>query len=204
MPAPIKKGYSGVQRLSLAICLVVLLAAGCSNSSGSDKPSGDTGSGVVDASSNAPGAKKVETSNGGITNKTSSKSTKADTAKSPEKAPKKIVVSTEPDINEPEFHKVLLAATNDYLQFGMVNSIALAAPQDCEPPGAPQPLMSESEHESSHGNKLYFLFAKEIGHYVNPENKPAPLGQVIVKAQFGQSRIRKPNQSSSQSRQQAA
>ena len=153
---------------------MVLLAVGCSDNSGSNNASADGGS-------TAGSTKKVETSSAENTSKASSKSTKPGAAKPPEKAPKKIVVSTEPDVNEPEFHEALLAATNDYLHFGMVNSIALPAPKDCAPDGAPQPLMSESEHESSHGNKLYFLFAKEIGHYVNHEGKPAPVGQVVVK-----------------------
>lgn len=185
MPAPIKKCYFGVQRFSLAFCLMVLLAVGCSDNSGGENASADGGS--ANGGSTSGSAKKVETSSAdnssAETTSKASKSTKPDATKPPKKAPKKIVVSTEPDVNEPEFHDALLAATKDYLHFGMVNSIALPAPVDCGPDvaPAPQPLMSESEHESSHGNKLYFLFAKEIGHYVNHEGKPAPVGQVIVK-----------------------
>ncbi len=159
----------GVFLFSLTIGALALFTLGCSNSDGDNSTSSKP-----DAAGSANKAN------------THSKSTSVASNNNPEPkkaSPKKVVVSTEPDINEPEFHDLLIEATQDYLLYGMVNSIARQAPTDCRPDDAdsPQPFMSESEHESSHGKKLYFLFAKEIGHYVNPEGSPAPVGQVVVK-----------------------
>jgi len=116
--------------------------------------------------------------------KSSGKASKsgADKADTTDKSVKKIQVSTEPDINEPQFHEALLSAIEEYLHFGMVNSIVIPKSADSldMEDEAPQPFMSESGHEPSHGNKLYFLFAKEIGHYTHPQNQPAPAGQAIV------------------------
>jgi hypothetical protein len=44
-----------------------------------------------------------------------------------------------------------------------------------------QPLMSQSDDDGTHGEKMYFLFAKEIAHYLNQDEEPAPVGQVLVK-----------------------
>ncbi len=46
---------------------------------------------------------------------------------------------------------------------------------------APQPTMSTSDHESTHGKKLYFLFAKEIAHYLDQDGSDSPIGQTVVK-----------------------
>lgn len=178
------KIYPGIgQCFALAICCLFPLIAGCSNSA--EKPEGTSGvaksasSDLENTTENSTNAKK-ESATEPVSVNTSSQ---PDAPKPEKDTPKKIKVSTEPDINEPEFHEALLAASEDYLRYGMVNSIALAAPEECraDDATAPKPLMSESDHESSHGKKLYFLFAKEIGHYVNPEGKPAPVGQVVVK-----------------------
>lgn len=102
----------------------------------------------------------------------------------PEKArPKKRIKPSEPDVNEPEFHEALTTAIDEYLRYGMVNAIALPAPELCRSvgPTEPRPLMSQSEDDSSHGQKLYFLFAKDISHYMGQESTPAPVGQTIVK-----------------------
>ena len=159
----------------LAIGVLTLLCLGCSNTEGeanSSSKNSDAGS----------ASKPVAASDAGNAAAPKPGST-VDSNNAPDKTPKKIVVSTEPDINEPEFHELLIEASKDYLYFGMVNSVALPAPAACAPAdsGTPKPFMSESEHESSHGKKLYFLFAKEIGHYVTPKGTPAPVGQVVVK-----------------------
>ena len=161
----------------LTIGAMALLTLGCSNSNSDADHSNSTSSTPDVAAANSNTTAKNPDKTTGV----SSNSVPAKTASNT--TPKKIVVSTEPDINEPEFHDVLIAAAEDYLRFGMVNSIAKPAPADCMPagPDSPQPFMSQSEHEASHGKKLYFLFAKEIGHYVNPEGDPAPVGQVVVK-----------------------
>ena len=179
---------------SLASCGLALFSLGCSNSeeSGSSphakssKPDA-TAPAASTEKSNPPSKSTIVAANEEATN--SKRGSDVEPKNAP-KAPKKTVVSTEPDINEPEFHEVLTKATEEYLQYGMVNSIALAAPTLCAPPSlaSPKPFMSESEHESSHGKKLYFLFAKEIGHYVKPDDEPAPVGQVIVKESWTSSK----------------
>ena len=65
----------------------------------------------------------------------------------------------------------------------MVNPQPMAAPAACAPAFAPEitPRLSQSEDESSHGKKLYFLMAKEIGHYMTADGSPSPVGQTLVK-----------------------
>ena len=64
----------------------------------------------------------------------------------------------------------------------MVNSIALVAPADCAPPSDDaRPMMSKSDHESTHGQKLYYLFVKDITHYLSQDGTPSPEGQILVK-----------------------
>lgn len=169
---------------SLAVCALALFSLGCSNSGG-DGSSENTKGSKSDATAPDGSVKKANTSSKstGVAGNNDAANSGSDAEPKFTPKPKKIVVSTEPDINEPEFHEVLIAATEEYLFYGMVNSIVLPAPVDCRPPESsdPKPFMSESEHESSHGKKLYFLFAKEIGDYVSPKLEPAPVGQVVVK-----------------------
>ncbi len=181
-------------RSMLGLCLagfLVLFSSGCSDNGSGEKITGKTGDRLAKASdsdsANVPATKKVNTSATGAASSAGKATSKSDSNVEPEKvpqnSPKKIAVSTEPDINEPEFHDALSEAIDGYLLYGMVNSIVLPAPTDCRAPESdePKPMISESEHEASHGNKLYFLFAKKIGHYVSPGGQPAPVGQVVVK-----------------------
>ena len=94
----------------------------------------------------------------------------------------------EPDVNDPQFHEQLIGVANDYLKFGMVSNDLLALPNvaiaDCAPARdsiPPSPQVSESLDSATHGKKLYFLFAKDLGHYLNLENETTPIGQAIVK-----------------------
>ena len=83
-------------------------------------------------------------------------------------------------VNDPAFHDSLTAAADDYLGFVMVNATALTAPTDCRAVvDDAQPLMSHSDDEATHGEKMYFLFAKEITHYLSQDGNPAPEGHVI-------------------------
>lgn len=102
--------------------------------------------------------------------------------------PKKETASI-PDINDEAFHKDLVDAANDYLSYGMViDHDELTAPNigiaDCAPaiaPSNPSPSVSQSDDESTHGQKLYFLFASDIAHYMNQDGTKTPVGQTIVK-----------------------
>lgn len=101
--------------------------------------------------------------------------------KSTEKSPDK-PIDDAPAVNDPAFHAGLTEAIDSYLQFPMANSVALVAPADCAPPSDdPRPMMSNSDHESTHGQKLYYLFVKNITHYLSQDGSPSPEGQILVK-----------------------
>ena len=102
--------------------------------------------------------------------------------------------TAEPDVNDAQFHAAIEAAAEQYLQFAIVNTsanefpAAKIAPTRCLAPlpdefvqAEPATKMSRAESESGHGKKLYFLFAKDIGHYLNPDDSDSPVGQVLVK-----------------------
>lgn len=112
----------------------------------------------------------------------------------------------EPVQNSSQFHSKLLEIARDYETFGRVDDEYRWAPWLCRTPSPSVARFSASADESSHGRKLYFLFAKDRGGYVkvgattppkeprtaklpaaNPvaaaqaEAKTAEVGQVIVK-----------------------
>lgn len=101
--------------------------------------------------------------------------------------------SREPDVNDVRFHAAIKTAAEKYLDFAMVNTTGLeaaaarVAPVDCRPilPAGmledPAARMSQVESDSGHGRKLYFLFAKDIAHYVNSDGSESPVGQVLIK-----------------------
>jgi Cytochrome P460 len=79
----------------------------------------------------------------------------------------------------------LLEIATSYETFGRVNPIAHWAPAMCAEPISPTPevAFSRSTDGSTHGGKLYTLFAKDqspAGSYVR-KGQPSPTGQVIVK-----------------------
>src|SRR5262249_17194570 len=51
----------------------------------------------------------------------------------------------------------------------------------CDLPRPSAVRISRSQDTETHGQKLYFLFAKERADYVRPSGKPQPVGQVVVK-----------------------
>jgi cytochrome c553 len=96
----------------------------------------------------------------------------------------------EPDVNDARFHEAIKAAADEYLKFGLVNTRVnqVAAPrvasQLCKAPMVdvePEPRMSGAAEDASHGQKLYFLFAKDIAHYTNRDGSKSPVGQTLVK-----------------------
>jgi len=83
----------------------------------------------------------------------------------------------------------------DYEQFGRLDDEARWAPYLCRRPNPPSARVSASEHDGSHGRKLYTLYAKDPMAYAglprssspNLLGEPAPLaelGQVLVKEAF--------------------
>jgi hypothetical protein len=150
------------------------------------------GCGPADSGASVDKAKPAasESTNRGSKEKSSTVAT--DEAKPESPAPKKI----EPDVNDDRFHESLLSVVDEYLQYGLVNTslevtTPKVAPAACGP--APPPLtddsvtpkMSEADGDVGHGQKLYFLFAKEVGHYANRGGTPSSVGQAIVKESWG-------------------
>lgn len=91
-------------------------------------------------------------------------------------------IDDQPDVNDPAFHEGLLEAIDGYLQYSMMNSVVLEPQADSAPSQADsRPKMSKSDHVSTHGRKLYYLFAMDIAHYLSLDGTPSPEGQVLVK-----------------------
>lgn len=92
-----------------------------------------------------------------------------------------------PAENNPEFHKILLDIGATYQTWGRVDDESRWAPFLCRMPLPSRVKMSDSGDEDTHGQKLYYLFAKDRDAYwaTNPEKFPdAPkttIGQTIVK-----------------------
>jgi hypothetical protein len=68
-----------------------------------------------------------------------------------------------------------------YAAYGHVDEGDRFAPYDCEAPPPPTPHISASRDETTHGRKLYFLFAKDRGAYLHAKDVDQPDGQVVVK-----------------------
>ena len=62
---------------------------------------------------------------------------------------------------------------NDLLQFSKTTR--------CMAPPPPEPRMSASRDESTHGRKLYYMFALDSRSYSSAKYRDQPVGQTIVK-----------------------
>ena len=86
----------------------------------------------------------------------------------------------------PAFHKVLLDSAAEYAKYQRIEFVPRRAPTDCRADIAGQPgqslFASRSGHEDTHGQKLYYLFAKDPKAYL--AGKPNPVGQALVKESF--------------------
>jgi hypothetical protein len=90
-----------------------------------------------------------------------------------------VVVSPTP---EPPFHRELKRAATDYFSWARVDDEARWAPFLCRAPKAGQAYPSTSNDATTHGQKLYSLFAKDRDAYVAiARTKVARPGQVVVK-----------------------
>lgn len=81
--------------------------------------------------------------------------------------------------NDLKFHRRLLEIATKYPGYGKVDDMRRWAPAMCAMAAPPKARVSRSKDPSTHGRKLYFLFAKNRNSYVNNEKDTA--GQVIVK-----------------------
>ena len=90
-----------------------------------------------------------------------------------------------PDVNDASFHPAIKAAAEEYLRFAMVNTASMKVPdKDATAEGEAfleDPAARMSQAESGHGQKLYFLFAKNIAHYINRDGSESPVDQALVK-----------------------
>jgi hypothetical protein len=75
----------------------------------------------------------------------------------------------------------LLKIAETYESYGKVDDEIRWAPGLCRAPRPPTLRASASGDETTHGKKLYYLFAKDRQAYVLPKDKTQPVGQVVVK-----------------------
>ena len=79
------------------------------------------------------------------------------------------------------FNEKLLEIAANYKYFGHVDDEARWAPYLCRMPNPSVARFSQSDDEMTHGQKLYYLIAKDRDAYLNHGEKPADVGQFIVK-----------------------
>lgn len=77
----------------------------------------------------------------------------------------------------------ILEIARGYPSFGRVEEAVRWAPAGCRAPiqlvASPRP--SASRDASTHGRKLYYLFARDRGAYLHARELDQPVGQVLVK-----------------------
>ena len=83
-------------------------------------------------------------------------------------------------VNLEKFHKRLLKIAEIYPVYGRVDDEARWAPELCRMPFPAKAYHSKSTDETTHGKKLYSLFARDRAGYVGTTESSAA-GQVIVK-----------------------
>jgi hypothetical protein len=78
----------------------------------------------------------------------------------------------------------LLEIARSYEEYGRLDPSVRFAPMDCAAPPAPwtRPRFSASGDATTHGRKLYWVFAKQSNSVAYlPDSGPSPVGQVVVK-----------------------
>lgn len=100
-------------------------------------------------------------------------------ASSAEKVANKDAGAAKKEVNDPKFHAELLKIAAEYQSYSKVDDMSRWAPALCAMPPPPKARVSKSKDTSTHGKKLYYLFAKHRNEYM--ENKTGVAGQVVVK-----------------------
>ncbi|MDA1265179.1 MAG: hypothetical protein O2816_08900 [Planctomycetota bacterium] len=81
-----------------------------------------------------------------------------------------------------------IAAAQDsrghYTQWGRFDEAARWSPERCWMPPTDHARLSASRDASTHGRKLYSLYAKDPAAYADETLEEAPIGQVLVKESF--------------------
>jgi len=75
----------------------------------------------------------------------------------------------------------LLDIAQSYWEYGYVDEIPRVAPTMCKAPTRPAARRSVSRDETTHGQKTYYLFAKDRMAYLHAKDLDQPDGQVVVK-----------------------
>lgn len=83
-------------------------------------------------------------------------------------------------VNVKQFHDRLLKIAEIYPVYGRVDDEARWAPELCRLPSPAKSQFSKSTDETTHGQKLYSLFARDRAAYLK-SSVPGAAGQVIVK-----------------------
>jgi hypothetical protein len=82
----------------------------------------------------------------------------------------------------PDFTAQLLRIAKDYESYGRVDDETRWAPWLCRMPMPSMARVSESDDDTMHGQKLYYVFAKNRDQYLALSGKHAqPVGQILVK-----------------------
>ena len=86
-------------------------------------------------------------------------------------------------VNDERFHAKLLQIAKEYPKYRRVDSNPSLAILDCRAPSKylGVPRVSASDDESTHGKKLYYLYAKKQQAYRNVAKSAQQQGQVVVK-----------------------
>ena len=83
--------------------------------------------------------------------------------------------------NNPKFHADLLKLAAEYRKFGRVDDDVHWAPTFCRAPFHAKLRFSKSDAEATHGQKLYYLYAKDRSAYLGISEAKAKPGQAIIK-----------------------
>lgn len=94
-------------------------------------------------------------------------------------------------VNDKKFHERLLAIAAEYRKYGRVDADLRAALLDCRAPSRHEglPRISNSGDESTHGRKVYYLYAKDASAYGKIKSDAKQIGQVIVKEAWGAEQV---------------
>lgn len=86
------------------------------------------------------------------------------------------------DENNPRFQKQMLDVAAGYYKYQKYDDNLRRAPWLCAMPPPSGPKLSKSKDAGTHGQKVYYVYAKDMASYI--ANEKAPDGQVLVKESF--------------------
>lgn len=93
----------------------------------------------------------------------------------------RVVTSEDTNISDEDLEKMVLDVASNYKSYGLVDDEARWAPWLCRMPMPAVARFSKSEDEETHGEKLYLLYAKNRGNYMQGDKMKPEVGQVVVK-----------------------